>query len=81
MRDSLHPSLIPILDAELAAGNEVDEWRMGWPDPDSVVVRLRQSFQAKRSDLPSNVTFAESNDPQWWKAEYSSAKPRHILAS
>jgi hypothetical protein len=81
VRESLHPSLIPIFDAELAAGNEVAEWRTGWPDPDSVFVRLRKSFLVEHRDLPSSVTFAESNDPHWWKSEYSSAKPRHILAS
>ena len=81
VRKSLHPSLIPIFEAELAAGNEVAEWRTGWPDADSVFVRLRQSFLTPHSDVPPEVTFAESNDPHWWKSEYSSAKPRHILAA
>ena len=81
VRDSLHPSLIPIFDAEMAAGNEVAELRTGWPDVDSVFVRLRQFFLTGRRDVPADVTFTELNDPHWWKAEYSSAKPRHILAA
>ena len=81
VRDSLHPSLIPIFDAELAAGNEVAELRTGWPDVDSVFVRLRKFFLTGRRELPADVTFTELNDAHWWKAEYSSSKPRHILAS
>ena len=76
----LHPALREILDAELAAGNEVVETGGGWPDPDSVFVRLRDPFRTKPSPLPSGVIYTEPNDPHWWKADYSSVSPRHILA-
>ena len=78
--ESLHPDLRAILDAELAAGNSVVETGAGWPDTDSVFVRLREPFRTKPSPLPDGVTYTEPNDPHWWKADYSSKSPRHVLA-
>jgi RimJ/RimL family protein N-acetyltransferase len=78
--DLLHPALRGILTAELAAGNEVAETGGGWPDPDSVFVRLRHPFRTRPSPLPDELTYTEPNDPHWWKADYSSRAPRHILA-
>jgi len=76
----LHPALRAILDAELAAGNEVVETGGGWPDADSVFVRLREPFRTKPSPPPVGVVYTEPNDPHWWKADYSTTSPRHILA-
>jgi hypothetical protein len=76
----LHPALRAILEAELAAGNEVAETGGGWPDPDSVFVRLRHPFRTTPSPVPAGVVYTEPNDPHWWKADYSSVSPRHILA-
>lgn len=77
----LHPALRAILDAELAAGNEVAETGGGWPDPDSIFVRLRDPFRTKPSPLPEGVVYTEPNDPHWWKADYGTvSSPRHILA-
>jgi|GEM_PF-487059 GNAT superfamily N-acetyltransferase len=78
---ALHPSLASILAAELAAGNEVAESRIGWPEPDSVFIRLRREFLADHKELPVGVRLAKLNDPHWWAAEYSSENPRHIIAS
>lgn len=77
----LHPALRAILDAELAAGNEVAETGGGWPDADSVFVRLRDPFRTRPDPLPAGVVYTEPNDPHWWRADYSSVSPRHILAS
>ncbi len=76
----LHPALQAILAAELAAGNEVLETGQGWPDPDSVFVRLRRPFRGLPQPLPVGVSFHELNDPHWWKAELTTQTPRHILA-
>jgi RimJ/RimL family protein N-acetyltransferase len=76
----LHPGLRRILDAELRAGNEVVESRAGWPDADSVFVRLRHPFRAAPPAVPAGLRYAELDDPHWWKAEYRSDSPRHILA-
>jgi len=78
---ALHPSLQPILRAELAAGNELAEMSTGWPDADSVFVRLRHAFRTRPAPLPAGVEYHEPNDPHWWKADYSSTSPRHVLAS
>jgi hypothetical protein len=78
--ERLHPGLKAILDAERAAGNEVVETSVGWPDPGSVFVRLREPFRAARRELPAGVRFAKVDDPHWWTAEYSTESPRHILA-
>jgi hypothetical protein len=77
--ERLHPALRAILAAERAAGNEVRETAVGWPDADSVFVRLKRPFRAHAA-LPEGVRFAELNDPHWWMAEYSTEGPRHILA-
>lgn len=76
----LHPALKAILDAEREAGNEVAETSVGWPDAGSVFVRLKHPFRAARGVLPEGVRFAEIDDPHWWKAEYSTESPRHIVA-
>lgn len=76
----LHPLLRQILDAEVAAGNEVVETGGGWPDGDSVFVRLRDTFRTRPDPVPAELTYTEPNDPHWWRAEYSSRSPRHILA-
>ena len=76
----LHPDLRAILDAELAAGNEVLETGGGWPDADNVFVRLRDPFRTKPAVLPDGVVYTEPNDPHWWKADYTSRAPRHTLA-
>lgn len=77
---SLHPPLRTLLEAELQAGNELAETGGGWPDKESVFVRLRQPFRVKHQSLPDGVRYVELNDPHWWKAEYSFGKPVHILA-
>jgi hypothetical protein len=41
---ALNPSLKSILAAELAAGNEVAELQIDWPEPGSVFIRLRREF-------------------------------------
>jgi RimJ/RimL family protein N-acetyltransferase len=77
---ALHPSLKSILTAELEAGNEVVETGGGWPDPDSVFVRLRDQFRTRSSPLPEGVAYTEPNDPHWWRADYTTRSPRHVLA-
>jgi RimJ/RimL family protein N-acetyltransferase len=77
---SLHPALQGLLQAELAAGNEIAETGGGWPDPDSVFIRLRHPFRARPATLPAGVTYTEPNDPHWWKADYTTRSPRHLLA-
>lgn len=79
---NLHPALKAILAAELAAGNEVMETGAGWPDADSVSVRLSHPFRTKPSPLPEGVVYTEPNDPHWWKADYGTTRPpRHLLIS
>lgn len=76
----LHPALRALLEAELAAGNAVLETGSGWPDADSVFVRLRDPFRARPAALPEGLRYTEPNDPHWWRADISSTAPRHILA-
>jgi ribosomal-protein-alanine N-acetyltransferase len=76
----LHPALRVLLAAELAAGNEVVESTLGWPDADSVFVRLRDPFRALPQQLPAGVAHHEGNDPHWWRADLSTRSPRHVLA-
>lgn len=76
----LHPALRAILDAELAAGNRVKEEGRGWPDEDSVFVRLAEPFRT-RPVLPEGVVYSEPRDPHWWFADYTTTSPpRQTLA-
>jgi RimJ/RimL family protein N-acetyltransferase len=75
----LHPALRRILDAERAAGNEIAETSIGWPEPGSVLVRMKHPFRAAHA-VPEGIRFTEPDDPHWWKAEYASESPRQILA-
>jgi RimJ/RimL family protein N-acetyltransferase len=77
---ALHPDLKTLLVAELVTGNEVLETGGGWPDPDSVFVRLKHPFMARPPVLPDGVVYTEPGDPHWWKADYTTRSPRHILA-
>lgn len=77
----LHPLLVPLLEAELRAGNEVAESSSGKVDEDGLFVRLKQPFMARPAALPTGVKYSESNDPHWWKAEYRSTAPIHVIAS
>jgi len=77
---ALHPSLRAILQAELAAGNEIAETGGGWPDKESVFIRLRHPFKTKPNPLPAGVSYNQLNDPHWWKAEFTTGAPAHILA-
>ena len=76
---ALHPGLRTLLSAELAAGNEIAEASGGWPDHDSIFIRLRNPFQPRVGPLPDGVEFLAVDDPHWWMAEYHSRSPRHLL--
>jgi len=78
--ERLPSALQQILHAELAAGNEISESRVGWPEPASVFVKLRHTFRALPVPVPSGVDYTESNSPHWWAADYSTRSPRHVLA-
>lgn len=77
---ALNPALRAILDAELALGNAVRETGTGWPDQESIFVRLREPFRSRPDPLPPGIEFQAINDPHWWTAEYhSTTTPRHLL--
>lgn len=76
----LHPGLKQILQAELAAGNEVSETGGGWPETASVFVKMRGRFRTRPDPLPTGVIYTEPKSPHWWPADYSTQSPAHILA-
>ena len=57
-----------ILEAELAAGNEVKEVS-SWPPKCALLVILRRPFSQAYAQN-SDVEFAAINDTHYWKAEY-----------
>lgn len=77
---ALHTGLRAILHRELAAGNEIVETGRGWPDADSVFVKLKRELTVPRDALPAGISYNALNDPHWWMEEFASEKPRHILA-
>ena len=65
--DALCPELRTILDAELAAGNEVVATFEGWGS----IVMLAKHFQVPHAIVGTRVDFVEVNDPHYWKSQYS----------
>ena len=76
--ERFEPELKKLLDAELAAGNEVVETGGGWPEKNSVFVMLKEPFKVKHEHRPAGMTYTEPNDPHWWKADYG--YHGHVLA-
>ena len=75
----LHPVLRTLLDAELAASNEIVETGQGWPEPESVLIKLKHRFRVRRDSLPEGVTYTEPRSPHWWFADYSAGQPPHLI--
>ncbi len=59
---ALHPGLRILLEAELAAGNEIRESRRGWPEPNSVFIRLREPLRVTPRAIPEGVHYSCPND-------------------
>lgn len=78
---SLPANLKRLLEMELAAGNEIYETSVGWPETDSLFIKLRHPFRARPVPLPPGVDYAEPRSAHGWSAEYSTRAPRHIIAS
>ena len=76
----LCPELRELLQAELAAGNAVVEYRTGLYAADAVLVLLAKAFRARPTKLPTGVEYREVNDPHWWKAEYYRSATKHCIA-
>jgi hypothetical protein len=77
--DGLNPDLKPILEAEIAAGNEVAGASAGWPKPDSILVTMKRPFISKHEKLSANVEYREVKDPHYWKVEYATLNPVHLI--
>lgn len=75
----LCPELRVLLDAELAAGNQIVETSRGWPKPTSIFVLLASPFKPAPGTLLDGVTYLVVNDPHWWKAEYHHSPTGHVL--
>lgn len=75
----LCPELRQMLDAELAAGNEIVETHSGWPRQSSIFVSLKRPFSVPWPNLPPGIVHRDVNDPHWWKAEYVHELTGHIL--
>ena len=68
--ERLDAGLRRIVDAEIAAGNVVEECVLGWGNPRAVLVLFRHPFRTRWQELPDGVRHREVNDPHWWKEEY-----------
>jgi hypothetical protein len=63
----LCPELRTILDAELAAGNQVATTLVAW----GMIVMLEQRFLVPHLIEETRVSFLDVNDPHYWKSQYS----------
>lgn len=66
-----------VLEAELAAGNEVAEVS-GWPPKCEKLIILAYKF-SRHYELAS-LDYREPNDPHYWFAEYEAAEGGEVLA-
>ena len=72
----LCPELQAVLRTELAAGNQIAESSVGWPQDNSVFIRLTR---APTTDTPNGVDRRDVNDPHYWEAELYHHKSGHVL--
>jgi len=75
--ENLNGSLKEILFDELKEGNRIFDVTTGWPKPDSIIVQTRYSF--KKRYKKEGIAFKKLDDPHYWKYEYSSNNPIHLL--
>jgi hypothetical protein len=75
---SLAAPLQVILNAELAAGNEIAE-ASAWPPKCELLIILREPFHRPYA-TSGGVEFVEINDGHYWKSEYRYNNGMHTLA-
>lgn len=72
-----------ILQAELAAGNEIVETYeskdSSFPMPNATMIFLKRSFITPVQTSAPSVEFREINDPHYWKAEYFDKESKQFL--
>ena len=73
----LCPELRAVVDAELAAGNQIAESSTGWPQDASVFIRLSR---AVTTAVPVGVDRRDVNDPHYWQAELYHHRSGDLLA-
>ena len=76
----LNSALVPLLEAELKAGNTVAETWRGWPHQESLYILLARPFMVPRKQLPEGIRAVDVDDPHYWKAEYRHDESGHVLA-
>ena len=76
--DELSKDLRKILDLELSNGNRISETWRGWP-LGGIVVKLASPFKTENKDRPCNITFKETKDTRFWKAEYIDSTTKDML--
>ncbi|WP_146586989.1 hypothetical protein [Posidoniimonas polymericola] len=70
-------ALNDIIDSEIKNGNAILETSKGWPDENSVFVRLARPVTAK---TPDGMDRRDVNDPHYWQAEIYDHRSGHIIA-
>ena len=75
--ETLDGCLKEILFQEIGLGNGIFDVTNGWPGPNSILVTTRYPF--KKKHRKKGITHRELKDPHYWKEEYSSHKPIHLL--
>ena len=74
----LPASLQLIIQAELKAGNKIEDVSEGYPDKGSICVGFFKRFG--RHHETGDVTYNLTNDPHYWYADYATTgSPRHLL--
>lgn len=74
----LPSSLQFIVDAELKAGNKLEDISEGYPDEGSICACFFKRF--RNNYRINDVKYAVTNDPHYWYADYSTIDiPRHLL--
>ena len=76
--DDFTGALKNILEAELAAGNEIDETLCGWPCG-GLCIALKKPFLTPIQRNLADVVFSNINDPHYWKADYTDKALNQML--
>jgi len=73
----LCPALNDVIECEIRNGNAILETSRGWPNENSVFVRLARPVTAR---TPGGMTRRVVNDPHYWQAEIYDHRSGHIIA-
>jgi len=75
--ENLNEQLKEIIIEEIKQENKIFDVSTGWPEKDSIVVQMKNTFKNKYEK--EGITFTKNKDRHYSKEEYASKEPLHLV--